>query len=268
MRAVDSILCGKLAIWTMFPKSNQGRTPGARRMLLKLTCPSCGHSDQASDRVIGKEIRCPCGATFRVLGPKPGAIVDPVPPDPRPIAPQPHVRPTPQAEARSRPSPSNRSQDGPPSRPRSAVPQHPPTLPEPARLIRSENPRAGGLPPWAFAAFGGGAVLFVVVLVALIVSLNSSTAPTSKKFDDNDDRVAARPEPPPAQPADDPPAATASNAQPITVAAAPTTTDASVSPRPTARHSRQPRSWRAANPRSRSSRGKCRVGPVFSSVMA
>ncbi len=59
-------------------------------MLLKLTCPSCGRSDQASDRVIGKEVRCPCGATFRVLGPKQGGVSAANLPTPRPepVSPQ------------------------------------------------------------------------------------------------------------------------------------------------------------------------------------
>ena len=42
-------------------------------MLLKLTCPSCGRVEQASERVLGKEIRCPCGTQFRVLQPKEAA---------------------------------------------------------------------------------------------------------------------------------------------------------------------------------------------------
>ena len=42
-------------------------------MLLKLTCPSCGRVEQASERVLGKEVRCPCGTQFRVLQPKPAA---------------------------------------------------------------------------------------------------------------------------------------------------------------------------------------------------
>jgi hypothetical protein len=33
-------------------------------MLFKVTCPSCGRSEQTSDRVLGKEIRCPCGVTM------------------------------------------------------------------------------------------------------------------------------------------------------------------------------------------------------------
>ncbi len=200
-------------------------------MLLKLTCPSCGRSDQASDRVVGKEVRCPCGATFRVLGPKPGATVDPVAPEPRPqpVAPQ-SAPPQRQPETRSRPPSSNKSQDGPPSRPRSEVPRRQPSLPKPPRLAAMEKPTPGGLPPWAFAVFGGAAVLFFVVIVALVMSLNSSTTPTSRKPAHADDRVAAHSDPPQAQFADDPAAApTTSNAQPVTVAAAPVATETSVS---------------------------------------
>ena len=39
-------------------------------MILRLTCPSCGRVEQASERVLGKEIRCPCGTQFKVLQPK------------------------------------------------------------------------------------------------------------------------------------------------------------------------------------------------------
>ena len=89
-------------------RSRRGRTRGVPRMLLKLTCPSCGRSDQASDRVIGKEIRCPCGATFRVLGPKQGATVDPVPRRPGPSRRLPILAPPRQPETRSRPPSSSR----------------------------------------------------------------------------------------------------------------------------------------------------------------
>jgi S1-C subfamily serine protease len=194
-------------------------------MLLKLTCPSCGRSDQASDRVIGKEVRCPCGATFRVLGAKPGAIVNSVPPEPRPrpVAPQ-SSPPSRQTEVRSRPPSSNRLQDNPPSRPQLEVPRRQPSLPEPPRLAPIKKPKTGGLSPWAYAAFGGGAVLFIVVIVALVLSLNSSTTPTSRKAELADDRVAAHSDSPQAQTADDATAATAapttSNAQPVMVTTA------------------------------------------------
>ena len=39
-------------------------------MLLRLTCPACGRVEQLSDRVLGKEVRCPCGTQFRVLRPR------------------------------------------------------------------------------------------------------------------------------------------------------------------------------------------------------
>ena len=81
-------------------------------MLLKLTCPACGRSDQASDRVIGKEIRCPCGATFRVLGPKQGSTSPPNVPAarPQPASPQ-YTVPLRQPESRSQPSSSRHSDD-------------------------------------------------------------------------------------------------------------------------------------------------------------
>ena len=45
-------------------------------MLLNVTCPSCGGSQEASERVLGKEVRCACGARFRVMGSKPSARDD------------------------------------------------------------------------------------------------------------------------------------------------------------------------------------------------
>ena len=46
-------------------------------MLLNVTCPSCGGSQEASERVLGKEVRCACGARFRVMGSNPSARDDP-----------------------------------------------------------------------------------------------------------------------------------------------------------------------------------------------
>src|SRR5580704_9682552 len=81
-------------------------------MLLKLTCPACGRSDQASDRVIGKEIRCPCGAIFRVVGPKQSKqAAFPLPePQPRQAAPQ-YTPPPREPETQSKPEPPTSTGD-------------------------------------------------------------------------------------------------------------------------------------------------------------
>ena len=142
-------------------------------MLLKLTCPSCGRSDQASDRVIGKEVRCPCGATFRVVGPKQSNQSTASPPIPQPGPNPPQYVPAPrQTQIRAEPTSSSRSSDvyAPASRPERSLPAAP--TPQ-----ATEQRAAGGLPPWVYAAFGGAGVLFLVVVGALIVSLSSSTAP-------------------------------------------------------------------------------------------
>jgi S1-C subfamily serine protease len=203
-------------------------------MLLKLTCPSCGRSEQTSDRVLGKEIRCPCGVTFRVLGPKKDVPAAPAPsqPRPRPAAREssaPQGQPQSRIQAASsqwsdeRPVPGSRSESSPRQR----------SLPEPPRPAPVEKPAAGGLPPWAYGAFGGSAVLFVVLIVALVMALNSSSTPSSNSTR-AEDRLASHLNPQPVERANDPPAVTAApttvDAQPLTVAAAPAATETSVSP--------------------------------------
>ena len=193
-------------------------------MLLKLTCPACGRSDQASDRVIGKEIRCPCGATFRVLGPKQGSVSSPdvSAARPQPVAPQ-YSTPPRQPESRSRPPSSSRSYDRPVSYPRPEPIRREPNLPDSSRPKAIGQPTPASLPAWAYAAFGGGAVLFVVVIAALILSLSSSTAPTSRKPAQPDDRLAAttestetRPAPPNSGIPTSTPAPETSPVQPVT----------------------------------------------------
>ena len=128
-------------------------------MLLRLTCPSCGRVEQASERVLGKEIRCPCGTQFRVLQPE---------------------------GARGRRSPSSRTAaaaGGPPNRTRPRVrasrdrgrrpragsretsqppiaAQHSPgaveRTPEPPARGSPAQQQSAGMPPWAYAAVGGG----------------------------------------------------------------------------------------------------------------
>jgi hypothetical protein len=73
--------------------------------------------------------------------------------------------------------------------------------------VKIEKPTAGGLPPWAYAAFGGGIVLFVLLIGALVVDLNSSTSPSSKQAH-VDDSVVATTESQATQKADNPPTLT------------------------------------------------------------
>src|SRR5271169_3776764 len=68
---ISSQQCGKL-------DQRDGELEGAL-MLFNLTCPSCGRSQEASERVLGKGVRCSCGARFRVPGPKPSTRVDAAP---------------------------------------------------------------------------------------------------------------------------------------------------------------------------------------------
>lgn len=209
-------------------------------MLLKLTCPSCGRSDQASDRVIGKEVRCPCGATFRVLGPKQES---PSPVDLPPSRPQspgsPYVAAPSQPEIRSRSTPSPRLHEVPPARSRpEPTRREPPPIP-----VSSQTPLPGqvppaGVPPWAYAAFGAGAVLFLVLLGALIVTLSSSTTPSpSRNLARPDDRVTAHEASKPAESNSDSPIAApkpeTSPVQPPT-ASTETSTSTSVNSRATA----------------------------------
>ena len=168
-------------------------------MLLKLTCPSCGRSDQASDRVIGKEVRCPCGATFRVLGPKQGPLSAFDSPQPRSQSPAPPYFAPPLARNQTTTCVSRSISRLPPCPIATRAAASRAAARTGAGAVRSTAQAApGGLPPWAYAAFGGAAVLFVVVLGALIVSLSSSTPPSSRNSTRPDDRVTTHPEPKPA----------------------------------------------------------------------
>ena len=97
-------------------------------MLLKLTCPSCGRVEQASERVLGKEVRCPCGTQFRVLQPKKAGADRGSPEARRPqAAASSSVAPR-QSEARPQPSRSRYLRDEPEPRSRPGIPLEPEPL--------------------------------------------------------------------------------------------------------------------------------------------
>jgi hypothetical protein len=127
-------------------------------MLLKLTCPSCGRTEEVPDRVIGKDLRCPCGTRFRVKGPpaqKPAAQVDRearqgesvgyrLAPPPLPVQPSraPLAQATPSGQdARSR-----------------------------CKLALKQS----GIPPWTYVAGGAGAVVVLGALFVLVRAFVSS----------------------------------------------------------------------------------------------
>jgi S1-C subfamily serine protease len=168
-------------------------------MLFNLTCPSCGRSQEASERVLGKEVRCSCGARFRVPGPKPSARVAPTPaPAPAP----PRSRTTAREDIVDR-------------------------LPERPQPRRSAKPSRRGLPPWAYATMGGGGVLSIVVMVVLIRSLGSAASQPANPTDP-DRHIASREESRPAEPAGDPKAET-SIMTPVVTPAASTASNAALS---------------------------------------
>ena len=172
-------------------------------MLLKLTCPACGRSDQASDRVIGKEVRCPCGATFRVLGPKHSSQSRPELPvsQPRPVR-----RNTPRPHAclktdRGRLPPLGRKQD----RPR-ASDQTGSGASQPCQDRQGPRPSANHLPPACLHGLTrplAEAQSFFLSFCALIVSLNSGGNPPSRKPAPTDNAVVAQVEPAQTQPETD-----------------------------------------------------------------
>jgi S1-C subfamily serine protease len=149
-------------------------------MLIKLTCPSCGKSTEAPDRVVGKEVRCSCGTSFRVLGLKPDApaatesrlrppasSLNPQEPRSRPLAPPPEppkIQPRPQTVI----SPSNPPRI--PPRPQSDVFADLEPIPRPLAPRPSPTAQRGGTPPWAYAAIGGLGVMSLVLIVVLIRS--------------------------------------------------------------------------------------------------
>ena len=140
-------------------------------MLLRLTCPSCGRVEQASERVLGKEIRCPCGTQFRVLQPKPAAA-NPLAEEPRRREGAPEARQAPRpSEARSLPQSSSKPRENvkPPSRP--AYPMEREELPERPVRQQPKRKRSSGMPPWAYAAVGAGGVMSLLFMIFVIRTL-------------------------------------------------------------------------------------------------
>ncbi len=183
-------------------------------LTIKLTCPSCGRSTEASERVVGKEVRCSCGTSFRVMGLKPS---EPAAPQSRsqPAAPlsqaQPAAASSSRPQTRSRPvaPPSNPQQQE--FRPRPAAapsnrPQPPPpraqefdpperyTLPGRPVPRRAPAARQGGTPPWAYGAIGGLGVMSLVLVIVLIRTMIPRPGPPSRGVD-GERLVAARAEP-------------------------------------------------------------------------
>ncbi len=145
-------------------------------MVLNLKCPSCGHSQRASEEVLGQKIVCPsCGAGFRVSALKPRADA----PAPPAIQPQASAAP------------------GPAPRPPQPRPQ---PMPVHGGAVPAGAPTAGpspSLPPWIYAALGGVGVLALigVVLLGRLVMGIGAGQPANPA--DNGRVAAAGPESPP-----------------------------------------------------------------------
>ncbi len=130
-------------------------------MLLNLTCPVCGHSQRASDAILGKVLLCPsCGGSFHVAGPKPKAATPPA-------LPESPNRPAANLADGHRSLAQPRLPAGPSQR------VEPPVLPGHSR---SEGPGRAGLPGWVYAALGGAAALSLISTVILVRSLGGAGA--------------------------------------------------------------------------------------------
>ena len=121
-------------------------------MPVKLKCPSCGHTQQVPDDVLGKKVRCPsCSSAFRVAAPKSGASAEPAA-----AATEYEVGP---AVARVVAKP----------------------LPEFAKpAVLTSRPAAtserAGLPAWAYAVMGGSGVMALVAAAVLIRFVGGATS--------------------------------------------------------------------------------------------
>jgi S1-C subfamily serine protease len=141
-------------------------------MLLKLTCPSCGRTEEVPDRVIGKELRCPCGTHFRVKSPNVQEPADQVDKGAHQresagyrLAPPPlPVQPSPIPAAQSTPRPHD------------------------ARSHQEPVARQSGIPPWTYAAGGAGAVVVFGALFVLVRAFVSNV--TTPQHDVRADQVA------------------------------------------------------------------------------
>ena len=143
-------------------------------MLLRLTCPSCGRVEQVPDRVVGKEIRCPCGTQFRVLQPKATATARPLG-EPRRPTPSEETYPVQrQPEPRSQRPSSARPPENPPSRSRPAPPIKHDDVPERPVHKQPKRQQSLGMPPWAYAAVGAGGVMSLLMMIFVIRALVAS----------------------------------------------------------------------------------------------
>ena len=192
-------------------------------MLLKLTCPSCGRVEQATERVLGKEIRCPCGTQFRVLQPKAAA---PERSATEPRRPQAAGRPPAQSresEPRNRPPTSRSLREAPSARSQAGIPLDVERAPErPVPVSRQRAPsRSGGMPPWAYAVAGGGGVLSLVMMILLFRAVIGDAGPPARTEPAANVAGAPVANVPAAAVAADPPARVAASAAPAEVERAP-----------------------------------------------
>jgi S1-C subfamily serine protease len=137
--------------------------------MFTLKCPACSQTQRVSEDVLGTKIACPnCGASFRVGSPRPRASASSAA-----AAPIPRTQPAGDSadvyQLEDLPEPP-----APPSR-------QIPKITAPAEATSSTKRRASssgsGLPPWAYAIFGGAAVL--VVSLAFILVRIFSAGPAS-----------------------------------------------------------------------------------------
>jgi S1-C subfamily serine protease len=138
---------------------------------VKLKCPSCGHTQQVPDEVLGKKVRCPaCAAVFRVSAPKAIAVAAAAATGAQTEATIPEPAPDPTGY-----------EVGPAIAPVVAKPA--PEFVKPAVLSPrpAEKPKRGGLPAWAYAAMGGSGVM-ALIAAALLIRLPGGA--TSSRYPD------------------------------------------------------------------------------------
>jgi S1-C subfamily serine protease len=164
-------------------------------MLLKLTCPSCGRTEEVPDRVVGKELRCPCGTRFRVKGPNAPKPADQV-----------------ENDAYGEPAGYRLAPPALPVQQSSLPAAQPVPRPPDNRPNRKPVPEQSGVSPWTHAAGGAGAVIVLGALFVLVRAFVSNV--TALQVDARADQVATT-TPKVTSPA---PAAVASTSTPATVA--------------------------------------------------
>ena len=182
-------------------------------MLLKLTCPSCGRVEQATERVLGKEIRCPCGTQFRVLQPRAAAPErgaaragqSQAPAQPRP-APR-------RSDPQSRPMSSRSLHERPQTPSRTGIPQERDHEPERPALRQQPGQASAGMPPWVYVAAGAGGMMTLALMIFVFRSLIVDTSLPAPHDRPAAELTAQR---------DAPPARLAAEPTPARLAAAPT----------------------------------------------